>query len=184
MEKLRRLCKGTKSKDDTAQSCGLGTAISHILGPQKRVDHRCDNPQQDEQSSNQQSTSRNKRRRRRRRRRHHHNGSAGGVQTPSRPETTTVARHATPAAPHSLNLTSLKNDLEDISSTLSYLQSLRASHGDDADFHARFAAETPRFEKAVAKALDGVRGAEAAQWESLESTRQSGSTRHMRRRPR
>ena len=199
----RRDAVERSSSINAACSCGLGRPILRFLSKdhhRKRrgsvseesspnVKHACTQTQNlegDEQPPTQkQPSNRNKRRRRRRRRRHHGSDRA---QTHPLPRPRTTARRAPTAAPHSLNLTSLKNDLQDISSTLSYLQSMRASSsphdngGQDGDFRARFIAEASRFQAAVAKALDGVCIAEAAQWQSLEDTRQSA--RHTRRRPR
>lgn len=77
------------------------------------------------------------------------------------------------------NLTMLKNDLEDITCTLSYLQSRRPSY-DDSDFYMRFTAEAGRFQASLHKALDMVRVAEGAQWENLEGRQSSRQRRRLR----
>lgn len=151
------------SSISAACSCGLSRAILRFLRKvhhRKRrgsaseesspnVKHTCTQTQNlegDKQPPDQKQPPNCNKRRRRRRRRRHHGGDR--VQTHPLPRPRTTVRHAPTAAPHSLNLTSLKNDLQDISCTLSYLQSLRASsnpssspHGDgdqDGDFRARF----------------------------------------------
>lgn len=78
-----------------------------------------------------------------------------------------------------LNLTMLKNDLEDITCTLSYLQSRRPSY-DDTDFYMRFTAEASRFQASLHKALNMVRVAEGAQWEDLEGRQGTRQRRRLR----
>ena len=68
-----------------------------------------------------------------------------------------------------LNLTALKNDLEDITSTLSYLQLRRPSY-DDRDFYMRFYAETSHFQTSLRRALNMVLVAEGARWAGLEGS--------------
>lgn len=77
------------------------------------------------------------------------------------------------------NLTTLKNDLEDITSTLSYLQ-LRRPSCDDSEFYTRFTAEADKFQVSLHKALNMVRVAEAAQWEDLEGRQGTRLRRRLR----
>lgn len=77
------------------------------------------------------------------------------------------------------NLTMLKNDLEDITSTLSYLQSRRPTFN-DSDFYVRFTAESGRFQASLHKALDMVRVAEGRQWEDLEGRQGTRQRRRLR----
>lgn len=84
-----------------------------------------------------------------------------------------------PPVSRGFNLTTLKNELEDITSTLSYLQSRRPIY-DDMDFYKRFASEASRIQGSLRKSLDMVRAAEAVQWENLEGRQGTRLRRRLR----
>jgi hypothetical protein len=153
------------------------------------------------------ASKRSRRRPRRRRRRHHHHTGSESPQAPAdkpQAESTPLPPAKIPKPgmhghtyqsyyqkqqhrpqrqtfvhPAALDLSHIKGKLEDLYSTLSYLESRRLAF-DDEDFVDRFLKESEVFRTDVEAVLGMVRRAEQAQWEVLDGPAPSRQRRRIR----